>query len=138
VIDHSGKSRLPRVRECRRRRCTEAAFEVSTVAVWAVGEEVETERRDETGRRNESRQEGCSHHRQYHIADADEERGVGRTAWVVVSGDGCRDAGVMRLLEPAGLLGILARIHRCLKGTNSAATRIRTWERGKESGGEKR
>ena len=55
MIDRSGKSRLPRARECRRRRCTEAAFEGSTVAALAVGEEVETERRGETGRRDESR-----------------------------------------------------------------------------------
>lgn len=89
VIDRSGKSRLPRVREYRRRRCTEAAFEGNTVAAWAVGE-VETGRMDETGQRDESRQgEGCSHHRLYHIADAEEERGVGKTALVVVSGDGC-------------------------------------------------
>ena len=78
MIDRSGKSRLPRVRECRRRRCTEAAFEGSTVAGRAVGEEVETERRDETGQRDENRQGG--HRRLYHIADADEERGVERTA----------------------------------------------------------
>lgn len=133
MIDHSGKSRLPRVRECRRRRCTEAAFEGSTVAAWVVGEEVEIERRDETGRRDESRQgEGCSHHRLYHIADADEERGVGRTASVVVLGDGCRDADVEGLVELAGLFGI----HRCLNGRKLAAMRIRTLKRGKESGGE--
>jgi hypothetical protein len=136
VIDRSGKNRLPRVRECRRRRCTEAAFEGSTVAAWAVGEEVETERRDETGRRDESRQGGCSRRRRlYHIADADEERGVGRAASVVVLGDGCRDADVVGLLELlAGLLGI----HRCLNGRKLAAMRIRTLERerGKESGGE--
>ena len=81
VIDRSGKSHLPRVKECRRRRCTEVAFEGSTVAAWAVGEEVEIERSDETGPRDESRQgEGCSRHRLYRIADADEERGVGKTA----------------------------------------------------------
>lgn len=89
MIDRSGKSRLPRVREYRRRRCTEAAFEGSTVAAWAVGEEVETGKMDETGQRDESRQgEGCSHHRPYHIADADEERGAGKTALVVVLRDG--------------------------------------------------
>ena len=128
MIDRFGRSRLPRVRECRHRRCTEAAFEGSTVAVWAVGEEVETEMRVETGRRVESRQgEGCGHRHLYHIADADEERGVGRTASVVVLKDGRRDADVVRLLEPAGLLGI----HRCLNGTNLAVTRVRTLERGK-------
>ncbi len=80
MFDHSGKSHLPRVRECRRRRCIEAALEGSIVAVRAVGKEVDTEKRVEIGQRDESRQEeGCSHHRLYHIADADEERGVERT-----------------------------------------------------------
>jgi hypothetical protein len=107
VVDHSGKSRLPRVRECHRRRCTEAAFEESTVEAWVVVGEVETERRGVTGRGDESRQgAGYSRHRRYHIADAD-ERGGGRTAGVVVVlGDGCRDVGVLALLEVAGLLGI--------------------------------
>jgi hypothetical protein len=105
VVGHSGKSRLPRVKECRHRRCTEAAFEGSIVEAWAaVGEGVETERRGETG---ESRQgAGYSHRRRYHIADADEERGGGRTAWVVVLGDGCRGVDVVGLVEVAGLVGI--------------------------------
>jgi len=55
-------------------------LEGSIVAVRAVGKEVDTEKGVEIGQRDESRQEeGCSHHRLYHIADADEERGVERT-----------------------------------------------------------
>lgn len=105
MVDRSDKSRLPRVRECRRRRCTEAAFEGSTVAAWYVVGEVETERKGETGRRDESQQEGgCSHHRRCHTGDGDEERGGGRTAWVVDLRYGHRD--VVGLVEVVGMLGI--------------------------------
>jgi hypothetical protein len=76
VVDRSGKSRLPRVRECRHRQCIEPPFEGSTV----VGKEALTERRGGTGQRDGSRQEECSHHRRCHIADPDEERGAGRAA----------------------------------------------------------
>jgi hypothetical protein len=47
--------------------------------VWVIGEQVETGRRDKTGQRDESRP-GEGHHRLYHIADANEKRGVGRMA----------------------------------------------------------
>ena len=86
--------------------------------------------RVETGRKYESRQgEGCSRHRLYHIADADEERGAERMVSVAVLGDGCRDADVVGLVEAAGLV---LGIHRCLNGTSLAATRVRTLEREEE------
>lgn len=106
MVDHSDKSRLPRVRECRRRRCTEAAFEGSTVAAWfVVGDEVEIERKGETGRRVEGQQKGgCGHHRRSHTGDGDEERGGGRRTWAVDLRDGRRN--VVGLVGVAGMLGI--------------------------------
>ena len=58
VVFHSGKSRLPRVREVRYRRRIETVFEGSIVAARTVGEEVLTEKRVETGRRDERRRRG--------------------------------------------------------------------------------